>query len=169
MDEGRQNLHWLTNEFLGYLRRQEGIPYTKGELAREQILRYLVERYDGDLEAEQDIFATRRRPPKKRRPQATGDPGLLFCPDHDTLDRFLVGLLGFPNPQYYKTAAMFELVPAWLRFLEGLDLIDPEWCEGAILELRGLATDLRKIWEEHTSDPTLMQALTERWGSAAVG
>jgi hypothetical protein len=45
----RQNLFDLSLEFQGYLRREENAPLTKGEMARAEIVKYLLERLDGKL------------------------------------------------------------------------------------------------------------------------
>ncbi|MFQ5796945.1 MAG: SEC-C metal-binding domain-containing protein [Candidatus Bipolaricaulia bacterium] len=163
-DPGRQNLYLLTVEFLGYLRREEGVPYTKGELARQQISRYILDRYDGELEPRESPFEALMHPrrrkwkpkPKSRRPDHP------LCPDHSTLDRYLGRLLHFLNPQRYKATATFELVPAWLRFLESRWLIDTQRREKTLQGLQGLDSDLRKVWEHYPDDPAPLQEL-ERW------
>jgi hypothetical protein len=78
------------------------------------------------------------------------------------LDRFLGGLLGFINPQHYKAAATLELMPAWLRFLESRQLIDDEQRAKTMSDLRGLDTELRKVWGKSATDPALLQGL-EGW------
>ena len=45
-----------------------------------------------------------RKTGRKTRPSA---PVHLLCPDRDTVDRYLVGLLNFFNSQPYKAAALF--------------------------------------------------------------
>jgi hypothetical protein len=161
-DEGRQNLFDLSVEFLGYLRREEGVPYTKGELGREQIKQYLLERHAGELEPQASPFEAARRPKRRQRRGKSRKPRHVLCPDRGTLDRYLARLLGFINPQHYKAAATLELVPAWLRFLESRQLIDAEERSKTMLELRGLDTELLKVWQGYSSDPALQRGL-EGW------
>jgi hypothetical protein len=161
-DKGRQNLHELSIEFLGYLRREEEVPYTKGELGREQIVRYILERHAGELEPQESPFEALQRPKKRKRRRKPRRPRHLLCPDRGTLDRFFGDLLGFINPQRYKAAATLELVPAWLRFLESRQLIDSEQRSRTMLELRGLDTELRKVWQEYSPDPALQRGL-DNW------
>ena len=153
-DEGSENLYYLSVEFLGYLRREEAVPYTKGELARSNLLEYILERHDGELEPDDSPFGG-RKPSDKRKPKTSSARRTLLCPDRGTLDRFLVRFLSFFSFQRYPAAATFELVPAWLRFLESRGLIDAEQRTQTLSELRGLATDLHKVWEKHTADPAL--------------
>ncbi len=47
---GELYLYQFTIEFLGYLRRVEGMPYTKGELGRRELHRFILDRHDGNLE-----------------------------------------------------------------------------------------------------------------------
>jgi hypothetical protein len=162
LDEGRQNLFDLSVEFLGYLRREEGVAYTKGELGREQIRQYIQERHAGELEPQESPFEAMRRPKGRRRKRKSRKPRHVLCPDRGTLDRFLGGLLGFINPQHYKAAATLELMPAWLRFLESRQLIDDEQRAKTMSDLRGLDTELRKVWGKSATDPALLQGL-EGW------
>jgi hypothetical protein len=161
-DEGRQNLYDLSVEFLGYLRREEGVSYTKGELGREQIRRYILERHTGELEPRESLFEAMMRPKKRKRRRKPRKPDHLLCPDRSTLDRFLADLLYFISPQHYKAAATLELVPAWLRFLESRQLVDAQQRARTMSELRGLDTELLKIWKQHSSDPALQRGL-EGW------
>ncbi len=160
-DEGRQNLAQLSWEFLNYLFHQEQVPYAKGELARAELYRYILRRFEGKLEQDEgamfDIFSQpkrkKQRSPKRRRQRH------LLCPDRGTLDRYLGELLGFINPQYYKAVTLLELVPAWLRFLESRQLIGREQREQTLTELRGLDTELNKVVQDNP-DPALLQAMT---------
>lgn len=163
LNPGRQNLFHLTVEFLGYLRREEGVPYPKGELAREQILQYILNRYDGELEPRESPLEALMRPGKRKAPKRKASrPDHLLCPDHSTLEHFLAQLLHFVNPQRYKAAATFELVPSWLRFLESRQLIDAQQRKKTLYELQGLDSELLKIWKRYPDDPALQREM-ERW------
>jgi hypothetical protein len=163
LDSGQQNLLDLSIEFLGYLRREEGVPYTKGELGRAQIQQYILRRHAGELEPRESRFEAPTRPLKlKSIPKPTGRSDHGLCPDRDTLDHYLAQLFNFINPQYYKAAATFELVPAWLRFLESRQIIDAQQRTKTLFELRGLDTELLKVLERHLPDPALSIGV-RRW------
>jgi hypothetical protein len=151
---GRTALYHLTVEFLGYLRRIRDVPYCKGELARDQMQRYILERHAGDLKD------TNSRS-KARKMFATAPPHLL-CPDAYTLHRFLDNLLNTWGPRLHKGAVMFELIPAWLRFLESRDLIDADQLVRTLDELADLVPHLADIWGKFSSDPAVRLA-AERW------
>ncbi len=156
--DGRTNLYDLTVEFQGYLRREEGVSYAKGELARDQIQQYILERYAGKLSGNDDRRETRKTGRKAR----SLSPVHLLCPDRDTLNRYLVGLLRFFSSKPYRAAALFEMLPAWLRFLEARELIDTGQRDRTLHELSSLVPDLIKVWDSYRSDPALRLA-AEHW------
>jgi len=160
-DTVRQNLFHFTVEFLGYLRREKNVCYTRGELGRKHIEQYILERHAGELEPGENMFEAMTRP--KKRKSKPKKPDHVLCPDHDTFDRYLGGLLGFINPQYYKAAATFELVPAWLRFLESHQFIDDQQHQKTLRDLRRLVPQLLKLWEHHPSDPALQVGTEQAW------
>ena len=74
----------------------------------------------------------------------------------------LGGLLGFLNQLYYRTAAVFELIPAWLRFLESRHLIDAALRVQALRDMESLIDPLCQVCNTFADIPTLHQALL-RW------
>jgi hypothetical protein len=158
---GELNLFFLSVEFLGYLRREEGVPYAKGELGRHRIVRFILRRHAGELEYEESMLeAMQRSQERKPKPKPKFRPfEHLLCPDYQRLDRFLGGLLDFINPQHYEAAATFELMPAWLRFLESRHLIDAPQHARTLSVLRGMSDSLLKLWKNYSSDPALYQAM----------
>jgi hypothetical protein len=161
-DAGRENLYYLSVEFLGYLRREAGVPYTRGELARHNLLEYILARHDGELAPDDDPF-DRRGPAHKRRPKTPPARQSLLCPDRHTLDRFLARSMSIFSLQHYLVAATFGQVPAWLRFLESRGLIDAGQHMRTMSEMRELVAALRQLWEKHAADPTLRLGI-EHWG-----
>jgi hypothetical protein len=151
--EGRRRLHLLSYEFVAHLRREEGVPYPKGELAREEIVTYLLRRVDGGL-----------RQGRKAGKHAPG--GHPLCPDRATLDHFLGGNLDLLNFRKYRAVVTFELMPAWLRFLEGRGLLSAEQRRAALEQLRPLRESLLKFLEKDRTDPHLAPAL-RAWGEEA--
>ena len=73
----KQALFDLTQEFLGYLRYEENVPFPKGELARSSIFYYITEQAGSDREAKQREFRKGRG--KKKRGM---DPVTLLGPDY---------------------------------------------------------------------------------------
>ena len=65
---------------------------------------------------------------------------------------------------HHKAAALFEVIPAWLRFLQSKSLIDDEQRARTLEELRPLHADVLKLMESYTEDPTLSRAM-KRWPS----
>jgi len=164
---GEQNLYHLTVEFLGYLRRVEDVPYTKGELGRRELEQFILDRDAGKLEYKESMLQAmqrdldsrqgRRRPPKREFRHYEH----ILVPDRERLDQFMAGLLGMLNQLYYRAAAAFEIVPAWLRFLELRGLIDAEVRAQTLSDLAGLADALRRAFDNFGRDPSLRRECEE--------
>lgn len=159
-DTGAQHLYDLTVEFLGYLRREEGVPYTRGEVARACIHEYIWERFSGELEPE---MGRAEKAHLRKISKAPPQPGKVLWPDRATLDRYLAGMLSFFNLQYYKVAATFELVPAWLRFLESRQLLDAQGHAGIRGEMGKLRGDLEKLFNKFQEDPAPARNVQRAW------
>jgi len=142
-----------STEFVGYLRREEGVPFPRGELVRQELYRYLVRRNAGDLDPrpsmlEQAVHPNRKLPKPPR-------PAHPLCPERVTLDVHLAGMMGLMSGLYHTAAALFQAMPAWLRFLECRRLIDAGTSRKVAAELLPLHATLLQIWEQHTEDPHL--------------
>jgi hypothetical protein len=102
-------------------------------------------------------------PPKRR----FGRYEHTLVPDPERLECFLVGLLDMMNQLYHRAAALFEIIPAWLRFLETRRLIDAEARARTLGDLARLADHLRRVFKNFTDDPGPLQAL-EGWREEAA-
>lgn len=160
------NLSTLLIECLAYLRQQEGVAYSKGNLLRQQLPAYFSARRTGQLAPRRDFTdLLRGNRPLPDFGQAQEPPHPL-CPDRATLEVYLSRLLHFAKPQPYPAAALFELTPAWLRFLVARGLLTNTQQEATLQALRGMETEMAAFWRENSSDPALATA-AERWPSLA--
>ena len=157
LDRGSQNLFRLITQFVGYLRRVELVPYPRGELIRHDLHRYFIERHHGDLNPRLSMLDQTLNPKKKLPP--TPKPSHPLCPDRVTFEVFLAEMFGFLSAQQHKAAALFELIPAWLRFLQSKKLIDDAQRARTLAELCPLHTSFLKIMEGYKEDPTLYRSL----------
>lgn len=164
--DGGEALAYLIDEFVDYARHQEGVPYTKAALARDNIYRYIQQRQAGELGPRQSMFEAMTKPQRKPQPKPKV-PDHPLCPDRETLDRYFSDLLNFMNPQHYDIAATFELMPAWLRFLESRGLLEPTRREAALAELHLLQPTLLELSEADGTDTTLVENL-QRWRETAT-
>ena len=144
------NTRHLTLTFTYYLRNISGVADFKAELARGGIFQYLWRRAKGDLETRQGRTSGKRQIRNLEH---------MLCPDYATLDRFLGDLLNFFNAQYYAAAAMFEVLPAWLDFLDHYQLIELQQRIAAIEDYKRLQPVVLSLFEKYTSDPTMYQQL----------
>jgi hypothetical protein len=151
-EDHRQRLLDLTVEFVGWLRRQEGVPFPKGWLARKGLFDYLLEMASGELRP----FAA---------PGESGfRPATSLCPERTSLDDFLWSYFEDSEGGYHRAVGTFEMVPAWLRFLVSRRLIAPEERRRTLANLRPLGIQLSDLLEESLpTDPRLLEAL-ESWG-----
>jgi len=99
-----------------------------------------------------------RRPPPKREFRRYEH---MLVPDRERLDCFMAGLLGMLNQLYYRAAVAFEIIPAWLCFLESSGLIDAEVRARTLRDLAGLADDLRRAFDNFGGDPSPRRACEE--------
>ena len=63
--------------------------------------------------------------------------------------------MGLINGLYHSAAALFQAIPAWLRFLESRRLIDAGTSRKVAAELLPLHATLLRTWEQYTDDPLL--------------
>ncbi len=149
---GEVNLSRLISEFVGYWRR-EGAPFPLGNMVREELYSYFLRRHAGDLDPRPSMFEQAANP-RKRLPKPPR-PAHPLCPDRVTLEVCLAGLMGFMSGKYHTAAALFQAMPAWLRFLESRRLIDSELRKKVTNGLLPLHITLLKGLQDFTDDPTL--------------
>jgi SEC-C motif len=152
-DQGAINLSRLISEFVGYLRREEGVPFPRGAQVRQELYRYFMRRYEGDLDPRPSMLEQALHPKRKLpKPPRAAHP---LCPERVTLDVHLGGMMGMLNGLYHSAAALFQAMPAWLRFLESRRLIDADTSRKVATELLPLHNTLLQFWEQYTEDPVL--------------
>jgi hypothetical protein len=156
-DRGSQNLYRLITQFVGYLRRVEQVPYPRGELIRHALRGYFIERHRGDLNPRLSMLDQALHPKKKLPPPPK--PSHPLCPERVTFEICLAQKFGFMSAQHHKAAALFEVIPAWLRFLQSKKLIDDEQRARTLEELRPLHASVLKLMEGYTEDPTLYRSM----------
>jgi hypothetical protein len=157
------NLYYLSLEFLSFLRWEQNVSYSKGRLARHQLLDYFDKRSRRELVEQPsllDKMLTKGIQKAKKQPI----PKHILCPDAATLDVFFGRLLDFINPQYYKLAATIELIPAWLKFLETRQLIDKMLYDETIQNIRAnLIKTVLDTYDHAIPDPFLKKNLVSIW------
>lgn len=152
-DQGAINLSRLISEFVGYLRREEAVPFPRGELVRQELFRYFMRRHEGDLDPRPSMLEQAMQPKLKLpKPPRPAHP---LCPERVTLDVHLGAMMGMMNGLYHSAAALFQAIPAWLRFLESRQLIDADTRRKVAHELLPLHATLLRFWEKYTDDPIL--------------
>ncbi len=82
------------------------------------------------------------------------------------MEKYLGKLFGGFSGQTHQGAAFFELLPAWLRFLEKLGLLEAARREKAIADLRPLAAQLKQMYED---DPdSFLVKWRREWGATTA-
>jgi len=142
------NISELSAQFLGYLRHVEDIAYTKGHLVNSVLAQYLLEQVTTAIADWDEIGST--------------DPITApLLPDRASVETLLGSYLTVFNANPHKAAAIFELLPAWIRFLAGLGLVTEGDVKTAISDLRGLDDTMQTLWTSYPSDPAPLQAAME--------
>jgi hypothetical protein len=143
-DQARDQLTHLMATFQGELRRQEGVDWVRGMLAADGLFRYLVERGLGRLQ-------------NSGKPTPNVHP---LCPTQTTFDRFLARCFDLLSGGRSEGFAVYELVPAWLRFLRRHGLLTVEQHRKAFEELSTFRKLLADIAARDWTDPTLGAGLS---------
>jgi len=163
-DVGRRNLTDLTLQFVNYARRVEGAPYARADLARGEIYSFISERYAGELEYAESMLDSMLRSSGQKRPPIKNYKSYehLLCPDYERMDHYLGRMLNMLGYRPHNAAALWELIPAWMRFLQTEGLIDADLRKRTLNNLKPLADVLLKIFNNIHSDPALREP-ARRW------
>ena len=163
--ESRKHLYYLSIDFLGYLRREANVPYTKGETVRHAIHQYILERHAGELEHRESMLQAMMRErsgkPKPKRKKRKIEH--ILCPDRETLDRYLFHFFHFLGAYPHSAAAVFELIPKWLSFLESNHLLDQKLHQSTLDSIKPLKEHLLKILRKEPDGATLEFQIQEGW------
>jgi hypothetical protein len=154
-DPGAVNLARLTREFVGYLRREKGVSYARGGMVRRELYQYLVRRHAGDLDPRPSMLQQTLNP-NLRLPKPP-KPAHPLCPERVTLEAHLVSLTGSLTVLYYRAAALFQAMPAWLSFLQSRGLIDAATLAKVIGQLTPLHDAMPRLWKQYPDDPALLR------------
>ena len=123
------------------------MPFPRGQLVRHELYRYFIRRHGGQLDPQPSMLDQALRPNQKlpKPPQ----PAHPLCPERVTMEVFLAGMVGYLSMLVHTSSAVFQAIPAWLRFLESRGLIDadvsPERGEGVASLARGAVADVADL------------------------
>ncbi len=152
-DPAARNLWRLIREFVGYMHREEGVPFPRGHLVSEHLHDYFIQRHAGRLDPRPSMLEAAMNP-KLKLPKPP-PPAHPLCLERVTLDIFLGSMLGIFNMLCHSAAAVFQAMPAWLRFLESRRLINADVRRKVASELLPLHATLSELWASYQEDPTL--------------
>ncbi|MHC4399505.1 MAG: SEC-C metal-binding domain-containing protein [Planctomycetota bacterium] len=156
----------ICREFVGDLVGRQGVSPGRAELGVESLREYLLRRLAGDLKYSPTLYFPGEQPAAKKkraRDRKRRTPVHALCPDAKTLEPYLAGLVQFLSSRYHTVAATFELIPAWLRYLESRELISREERSCTLTNLVGLRRRVLKVWNDYKYDPSLHPAAVKAW------
>ena len=151
-----QNMAALMIEFLPFAQNEAGVPYGRSTLIRQLLPTYFVERRTGQLNPRQDLGDLMRSGRPIPKPPASFHP---LAPNSDTLQRFLAKLLNYDPVRPYAAAALFTLLPTWLRFLQARNLLLPTEATAALEDLAELKADLHSYFANLAGDAGVATAV----------
>lgn len=144
----------LLAAFTYYAHTESGFARTKVEMARDNLADYVMQRYKGHLDDSDPGYGRKRKQSK-----GNTSPQNPFCPDAKTLDRYMAQIVGFMSFRFYEAFALYELIPAWLRFLTQYNLLTEEARQQTLDDLRYLKAYLILIADKQITDPTVRENL----------
>jgi hypothetical protein len=163
-EQWAENLGVLLFEFMADQRCRAGVPFSKSDLARDQLLELLHQQFTQPGET-----SSKGRTGKKRaRRQLAERPLSSLVPRYALLDRHLGEMFGFLSAQPYKAAALTELLPAYLHFLAHLGLIHPAEMDAALNGLRPLARQLWTALDNYGVNIVAVEAVEAAWSEPAL-
>jgi hypothetical protein len=154
-----QNMAALMIEFLAFAQKEAGVPYGRSNLIRPLLPTYFVERRTGQLNPRQDLGDLMRSGRPIPKPPASFHS---LAPDSDSLHRFLGKLLNYDPVRPYAAAALFTLLPTWLRFLQARQLLPAADARATLDDLAGLKADLHNYFVNRAGNDELATAVS-RW------
>ena len=144
-----QNMAALMIEFLVFAQKEARVAYGRSNLIRHLLPTYFVERRTGQLNPRQDLGDLMRSGQPIPKPKPKPHP---LVPDSETLQRFLAKLLNYDPVRPYAAAALFTLLPTWLRFLQVRNLLSPTEATAALEDLIQLKEDLHSYFANLAGD-----------------
>jgi hypothetical protein len=153
-----QNMAALMIEFLAFAYKEAGVAYGRSHLIRQLLPTYFVERRTGQLNPRQDLGDLMRSGRPIPKPKPNPHP---LAPDSDTLQRFLAKLLNYDPVRPYPAAALYTLLPTWLRFLQARHLLTPAEASAVQDDLAGLKADLHSYFANLAGDEGLATAVAQ--------
>lgn len=153
-EPANDNFTYLLDAFLYDAHNQEGVAITKVEMARQELADYLTSQEQGKL------GDSRQSHSHKRAGKKQGQHSPIY-PEAKTLDRYLAEMMGFLSFRYYEASALFELMPAWLRFLAKHGLLDEKTGQQMLKSLNYLKGHLLEIARKQFADPLVEENLAD--------
>lgn len=153
-----QNMAALMIEFLAFAYKEAEVAYGRSHLVRQLLPTYFVEQRTGQLNPRQDLGDLMRQGRPIPRPKPNPHP---LAPDSDTLQRFLAKLLNYDPVRPYPAAALFTLLPTWLRFLQARGLLTPTEADTTLKDLASLKGDLHTFFSNLAGDEELATAVAQ--------
>ncbi len=129
----------LLQQWLGYLRRRHGVPFGRGQLARNALGGYLA---------------------KQIREGKSGLPVLV--PRSTSLKEYVESYFDIEASDTFKAASLVELLPLYLRFLQETGLLGEKEARRALEGLRKVATRTSELLREG-HDWDMAKAIDRAW------
>lgn len=138
--ELRERLLYLSLEWAAALRREHGVPLSRVEMMRDELIEYLL-----------------TLPPGKANVAR-------LLPDKASFERRLANLMDFFSGRFYRAATLFALAPAYIDMLAARGLVKRDAARRARMDILSLRPTMLRLAREATHDPAL-HAAVERAGA----
>jgi hypothetical protein len=167
-DPGRVQLSYLVSGFCHYAWREAGIPLARIAQAREHLNSYLAQSGLGILTKTKSPRRSKTR--RRAKPIKKLEQKHYLIPKRKLVDAYISeNLIRFLFTPYYKIAAFAELLPVWLRYLHGLEMVSERQMNDAFADLDPLIVQIGRIVTQSTADPTPEAVLGASQDAAGTG
>lgn len=149
------NLSYLCNEFMDYLYKDVKKSYSKADMMRNELNRYLVKRVNGEFKYKSKS--------NKRKDGSKNNLKNILYPD-SSLDQQIAAFMDIFSFRLYRALALYESIPYWLSFLELNHLIDSPSSDEIYKSISYLYVDVEKlIVVEKPFDKFAKKELSSAW------
>jgi hypothetical protein len=150
----RRKFSTLQIEFIASQWRA-GVPLTRGLMAFHKWSEIFYAQIEADKKSKKRM--------KKGKKAGVSHPSQLLMPNPKRMDKILGESFSIVGGKPYDVAAALELIPAYVKYLEGFGIIQPSERQQAIGQIGPLVAQMPDIMAYYGCDPVAVDTLLATW------
>ncbi|MEZ4645523.1 MAG: hypothetical protein R3E31_22785 [Chloroflexota bacterium] len=147
-----RNVTHLLRTFVHHLQTEKDIPTSRAGLAYWPLAELLFAHIEDQLTS----YQPKQKQKGPYRKTAVSSP---LLPVPNLLDQFLESMIDLISPQYYRAAALVNVLPAWLDFLTMQGVVSTEQSAQMYKQYAAVIGQLQQQWHQEGADPALAASL----------